>query len=239
MMKPSLLILHGALGCAEQFAGWKIALSDKFDCHTFDFSGHGSRSGMETAFSIELFSHELEEFVLSKNLRQPHVLGYSMGGYVALVAALRKEELLGNIMTLATKFDWSPESSRKEAGYLRPEFMSQKVPQLAQQLRQRHGDHWEKVVTKTAEMMLQLGERPPLDNENINRAKNKIKFCVGDKDKMVSINETFRMFQASASAEFCVLPATAHLPETINLKRIVFEAEEFFLRLQDTRGARG
>lgn len=226
MNKP-LIILHGALGSNEQFSEWKEVLMETYDCYSFDFSGHGSKSNEDVQFSIDLFSGQLEAFIKEKGLSKPAILGYSMGGYVAMYCALKTENPLGSIMTLATKFDWNPESSKKEASYLNPERMQAKVPGLAEQLKQRHGSHWENVVRKTATMMLRLGETPPLTAENIKLIQNKIKFCVGDKDKMVSVAETQAMFKSAVNASFCVMPATAHLPETISLERIKFEVEEF------------
>jgi len=171
-MKHHLLILHGALGCKEQFSQWKIALSEKFNCHIFDFAGHGSRSAENNSFSIPLFAVELEEYIKRNNLNQPHVFGYSMGGYVALYTAVHTKSLLGKIITLATKFDWNPESSKRESGYLKPEIMLQKVPALVEQLKTRHGAHWEKVVAKTAEMMLELGHAPLLTPISMAKLKN-------------------------------------------------------------------
>lgn len=226
-MKQPLLILHGALGAKQQFSEWENALSEYFDCYLYEFAGYGERSGEDNKFSIELFSDELKDFIATRKLQKPNVLGYSMGGYVALYTALHNENLLGSIMTLATKFDWTPESAKKEAGYLQPALMLQKVPQLAAQLKQRHGNHWEKVVEKTAQMMLALGENPPLTVENISNLKNIVKFCVGDKDKMVSVQETQNMFKAHPKASFCVLPNTPHLPELMSIKRIVFEVLDF------------
>lgn len=226
-MKTPLLILHGALGCKQQFEGWKQVLQSKYDCHTLDFSGHGSKSADEGPFSIKLFSEELKDYIKQNNLKQPAVLGYSMGGYVALYTALFTEGYLGNIITLATKFEWTAESSKKEAGYLQPLIMQNKVPALVEQLKQRHGHHWENVVNKTASMMLQLGENPLLTTENLSRIKNNVKLCVGDKDKMVGIAETQPVYKSTPNANFCVLPNTGHLPETISVDRIKFEIEEF------------
>jgi len=225
-MKPDLLLLHGALGCKEQFVSWATALSENFTCHLFDFPGHGSRSADTTEFSIENFSEELTKFIELHVLRQPHILGYSMGGYVALYTALCKEGYLGNIMTLATKFDWTSESSIKEAGYLVPELMLQKVPKLAAQLEQRHGLHWKNVAEKTTKLMIGLGKDRLLTPQNIGGIKNTIKFCVGDKDKMVSVAETQAMFKTAVNGSLCVLPSTGHLPETIDLKRIVYEVQD-------------
>jgi pimeloyl-ACP methyl ester carboxylesterase len=229
-MKSHLIILHGALGAREQFSGWAKALSEYFTCHLLDFAGHGSRAAEACDFTIAGFADDLQDYIIKSQLEKPRVLGYSMGGYVALYAALQNPGLLSDIMTVATKFDWNPESSKREAGYLRPEVMWQKVPQFAEQLRARHGLHWEEVVAKTARMMLALGEAPPLSAQNIGQVVNRIKFCVGDKDKMVSIHETHAMYKAAAHASMSVLPDTGHLPESMRTAKITFEAKEFFLQ---------
>ena len=227
-MKPVLIILHGALGCKEQFNEWKNALDEQYDCRLIDFGGHGSRSGEETSFSIETFSEELKSYIKQNNLKNVNILGYSMGGYVALYAAMFTEGLIGNIMTVATKFDWNPETSKREAGYLQPSLMQTKVPQLVEQLIKHHGDlNWGKVVKKTAEMMLHLGENPLVTPETAAQIKSKVKFCVGDKDKMVSIAETFAVYQSLLGSCFCVFPNTVHLPEKMSIERIKFELLEF------------
>lgn len=229
-MKTELIILHGALGCGNQFTAWKQGLDKDFSCHAPDFSGHGSKAAQAIEFSIQKFSQDLAGHIQKHNLRKPHILGYSMGGYVALYTALHQPGLIGSIMTIATKFDWSPEIARREAGYLKPALMWEKVPQLAEQLRSHHGSHWKAVVEKTARMMLMLGEAPPVTIDNIAQVTNQIKFCVGDKDKMVSVHETHGMYKAAANASLCVLPDTGHLPESMRTDKIIFEAREFFLQ---------
>ncbi len=229
-MKRDLIILHGALGCKGQFTEWANLLSTNFNCHLFDFPGHGSRSVEEVEFFIEEFADELICFIKEKGLKQPNVLGYSMGGYVALFAALQNENPLGRIMTLATKFDWNLESSKKEAGYLKPELMLQKVPQLAEQLKQRQGANWEKVVEKTARMMIYLGCRTLITTKNIVTIKNHVNFSVGEMDKMVSVAETESMHVALPGSALRILKETGHLPETMDTKLVVAEAESFLLR---------
>ncbi len=55
-MKPVLLILHGALGCKQQFVQWAQILSSDFDCRLLDFSGHGTKSAEEKEFSIRVYT---------------------------------------------------------------------------------------------------------------------------------------------------------------------------------------
>ena len=103
MAKPQLILLHGALGAQSQFSPWLPLLEESFEVHSLDFEGHGTQAFADRPFAISHFAENLERYIHSKGLQQPHVFGYSMGGYVAMYLAVRQPELLGKIFTFATK----------------------------------------------------------------------------------------------------------------------------------------
>ena len=112
-MKP-IILLHGAIGAKDQLEPLAKELSGNgFQTYSFNFSGHG-QSPFQNQFSISQFSNELLEFVVKTHLIRPAIFGYSMGGYVALYLASQKPDGLGKIITLGTKFVWSPEIAVKE-----------------------------------------------------------------------------------------------------------------------------
>ena len=86
-----LLLLHGALGTKKQFNPIKKILAKKFEIYDFDFDGHGATE-LKEGFSIELFSENVSQFLLENKIEKINIFGYSMGGYVALHAAIRNAE---------------------------------------------------------------------------------------------------------------------------------------------------
>jgi len=92
-------------------------------------------------------------------------LGYSMGGYVALYLALMQNNLIHNIVTLGTKFNWSKEAVDKETKLLNPEIMLEKIPAYAKTLETKHGSHWKELVIKTAGMMNDIGNNNFLNSD--------------------------------------------------------------------------
>jgi esterase/lipase len=206
-----VILLHGAIGAADQMEPLAISLREKgFTVHTFSFSGHGGIP-FNTSFGIGTFAAELYQFIIAKNLEQPDIFGYSMGGYVALFLAAEKSQLIGKIATLATKFDWTPDGAVKEAAMLHPETILDKVPRFAETLQQRHGsDQWTVLLEKTATMMKELGGQPLLDNTIYATIPTPVLLGVGDRDNMVSLDETRAVFQALPNASLYVLPATRH-----------------------------
>ena len=83
----NLLLLHGALGASVQLLPLLQQLKNEYNVFTLDFSGHGGKSMPSQAFSIEAFAEEALQFMEEKGVEQTNILGYSMGGYVALYLA--------------------------------------------------------------------------------------------------------------------------------------------------------
>ena len=156
------------------------------------------------------------------------IIGYSMGGYVALNLALNHPEKIGKIFTFATKFDWNPESALKESKMLNPHKILEKVPKFANELKELHGDKWERLVELTAEMMLGLGSEPTLKAEELSKIQNPVFISVGDKDSMVTIEESANAFRSLSNSRFTVFPATIHQITKIDLMRLRNELVEFF-----------
>lgn len=224
----SILLLHGALGAKEQFSELKGLLSESYDVHSFSFSGHGGRNLNAEPFTIELFAQEIIDYITLNKLNGINIFGYSMGGYAALFAAFKQPGLIGKIITLATKFTWSPEIAAREIKMLDAEKIKAKVPQYARELANRHGvDDWENVLLKTADMMTALGNKPLLSSCVLNEIKNEVLVSIGDSDKMVSLEETISAYRSLPNAKLLVLPGTPHPIEQADPERIVYEIKKF------------
>ncbi len=112
-----------------------------------------------------------------------------MGGYVALYTTLLKPELFQSIQTLATKFEWSPEISEKEAKMLDAERIKEKVPAFAEDLNRRHND-WQQLLNCTKNLMQELGSKPLLTDESLNQISVPVTIMRGSLDSMISEQES-------------------------------------------------
>ncbi|MGC4057769.1 MAG: alpha/beta fold hydrolase [Chitinophagaceae bacterium] len=210
-----IILLHGAIGAADQLAPLSLELEQKgYKVHNLNFSGHG-KEPFAAQFGIQQFAAEVFQYILQHNLQQPDIFGYSMGGYVALWLALEKPALLGNVITLATKFAWTPEAAVKESGMIVPEKLEAKVPHFAAALQQRHGETWKDLLARTREMMLQLGEEPLLAAASVAALGNRVLLGVGDSDTMVSLDETLAIRNGIPGSSLYVLPQTPHPIEKV------------------------
>ncbi|HEX6335286.1 MAG TPA: alpha/beta fold hydrolase [Flavisolibacter sp.] len=207
---PHLLLLHGALGSGSQLQGLEELLQDQYTIHRLDLPGHGG-TALPDAFSIRNFADFVEDYCRKHQLPEVHIFGYSMGGYIALYLARHRPALVGRMITLATKFRWDPATAARETKMLQPELMQEKIPQFVADLEQRHAPNdWKKVVSATADMLHQMGTDSPLQAEDFKQINHPCLLMLGDRDKMVTIEETLDVFRLLPGSQLAVLPATPH-----------------------------
>lgn len=223
-----LLLLHGAVGSSTQLEILGEKLKDSFDVYLLNFTGHGGKPIPEEQFTIRLFAEDVIYFIEKNKLEGINIFGYSMGGYVALYIAKHFPGKINKIFTTATKFIWNEESSLKESKLLNAENIM-KIPKFAEQLEQRHSpEDWKVVLHKTDKMMIALGKDKALKDEDFGLIENEVQLSVGDRDNMVTIEETADVYRKLKNGRLLVLPDTPHPIEKINLERLENEIKLFF-----------
>lgn len=215
-----LLVLHGALGAQQQFEELKTLLSREFTIHTLNFEGHGGRPSGQP-FSMDLFVQNVRDYLGENKLYSCSVFGYSMGGYVALKLAAQFPGTVNEIVTLGTKFGWSPEIALKETAMLNPEKIEEKVPKFAAALAQLHAPlDWKEVMNKTAQLMLGLGNQPALTAQDFQAIEIPVTLLLGSEDVMVTPEETLAVQQQLPNATFEQVSGWQHPIERVNKEEL-------------------
>ena len=217
-MKPSLLLLHGAIGASTQLQPLADSLTAHYDVHLPDFPGHGGAPLPDQPFSISLFAEATLQYIRKHQLEDITIFGYSMGGYVALYLAKQHPGLISRIITLGTKFHWDEATAAKEVKMLNADTILQKVPAFADSLARSHAPQdWKEVLLKTSEMMLSMGHDNPLKPDEYKDITTPPLIMLGDRDKMVSIEETIAAYKGISGAQMAILPGTPHPIEQVNI----------------------
>lgn len=216
-----LVLLHGAIGAKDQMEGLSWRLKEDYITHTLNFSGHGGDPFTSDEFSIPCFANDLLVYLRENKIEQANIFGYSMGGYVAMYTAKFFPQFINKVITLATKFYWDEEVSAKEVKMLDPNKIIEKVPAFAKQLEQRHAPNdWRLVVEKTKAMLLKLGSKNELDLNDYKNIQAQALLLLGDKDKMITRDETMAVQEAMPNAHFKLLPNTAHPIDQVSAESI-------------------
>jgi pimeloyl-ACP methyl ester carboxylesterase len=224
-----LLLLHGAIGAAEQMKKIAAELKTDFTVHTMDFPGHGGKPFPAGSFSIPLFAEDVLAYIDQLQLENVAIFGYSMGGYIGMYLALHHPKRVSRLATLATKFQWDPAIAQREIQMINPAKIEEKVPAFARTLEQRHQpSDWKIVLERTAGLMVGLGDNPPLSPDNYRIIAIPTLLMLGDSDKMVSLDETLTVFKNIPAAQLAVLPATHHPIEQVDVSLLTAQLRRFF-----------
>ncbi|MEO7359462.1 MAG: alpha/beta fold hydrolase [Gemmatimonadaceae bacterium] len=226
LAKARIVLVHGALGSAAQMEPISRALEQLGVVDNVQLLGHGTSSGRKEDFSMPAFVQQLHDHV--QRARQsgwvaPLAFGYSMGGYAALALEVQHPGIFSGIVTLGTKFAWTPALASRESSRLNAKIIAEKIPKFAKILAERHAGAggWETVLERTAALLVQLGDAPLLTRELLGRVQAAVCIAVGEKDDSVSGDEAREYASFVPGARTVVLPDVPHPIERVPIDTIV------------------
>src|SRR6516164_3478727 len=111
-----LILLHGGLGSGEMFGPILPALAERHQVIAVDLQGHGRTADIDRPIDIRLMADDIAALIDHLGLDRPDVVGYSLGGGVALLTAVRHPAKVGRLVAASAHI-------RRDAIY--PEMLAQ------------------------------------------------------------------------------------------------------------------
>jgi pimeloyl-ACP methyl ester carboxylesterase len=97
-----LILLHGGLGAIEMFGPNLPALAQGRQVIAVDLQGHGRTADIDRPIRLELMADDIAALITYLKLDRPDIMGYSLGGGVALQTAARHPERVGKLVLVST-----------------------------------------------------------------------------------------------------------------------------------------
>jgi pimeloyl-ACP methyl ester carboxylesterase len=111
-----LILLHGGLGSGEMFGVVLPVLAEKYQVILPDLQGHGRTADIDRPLDVRLMAGDIAALITHLGLTKPDVMGFSLGGGVALQTAVQHPELVGRLIVVSANI-------RRSAIY--PEMLAQ------------------------------------------------------------------------------------------------------------------
>ena len=94
-----MIILHGLFGSSDNWYSLSKVFATRFNVFVVDQRNHG-QSPQSDEFNYDLLTEDLHDFIQEHNLKDPIILGHSMGGKAAMNFAVRYPHLLSNLIVV-------------------------------------------------------------------------------------------------------------------------------------------
>jgi pimeloyl-ACP methyl ester carboxylesterase len=107
-----LVLLHGGLGSTGMFGEVVPQLAQSRQVIAVDLQAHGRTGDSDRPMRYELMADDIAALIQHLGLAQADVMGYSLGGGVALRTAIQHPTLVNKLIVVSTPFSqdgWYPE----------------------------------------------------------------------------------------------------------------------------------
>ncbi|MFG3679707.1 alpha/beta fold hydrolase [Micromonospora chalcea] len=111
-----MILLHGGLTSGEMFAPILPVLTAKHQVVVVDLQGHGRTADVDRPLDMALMADDVAALIDHLGLDRPDVVGFSLGGGVALHVGFRHPEKIGRLVAASAHI-------RRDAVY--PEMLAQ------------------------------------------------------------------------------------------------------------------
>ena len=225
-----LVLLHGLLGSIE--GDWKRFIplfSREYRVIAVDMRGHGLTDNPEGRLSEAFFRDDLIGLIDALHLESVLVCGYSLGGFVGLIAGIQYPGMIKALVMHASKMYWDENAIRSMVGRMDPDRILAEDPRFAEALHKLHGKRWRNLLKEAASFMQNKGGKT-LSREDLERTNFPVLVSVGDRDDLITVEEAVRFYRSLPKGELLIMPNTKHSIRSMREDVFVPAVLDFFKR---------
>jgi len=153
-----VIVLPGGFGNTEMFMLNRAALAKNNRVIAVDLQGHGRTADIDRPMDMDSMANDIAALIKQLNLGKTNIVGYSLGGSVALRLAIRHPELLQKVVLISAPFKrtgWFPDllAQQDQMGPASADALKQ-TPMYQSYVKQApKPEDWPKLVTKMSALI--------------------------------------------------------------------------------------
>lgn len=178
-----LILLHGGVGASEMFGPNLPAFAKSRQIFSVHLQGHGHTKDINRPLRFEWMADDIHALIAYLKLGKADVLGYSMGGGVALQTAIRHPESVKRLIVISAAMAQDGSYSEVNAAF---DQMGLHAAQIAQNIKGSPLGHlypevnWESLLRKIGDM-----ESQPFDwSAQVKQIKSPTELVFADADSI-------------------------------------------------------
>jgi pimeloyl-ACP methyl ester carboxylesterase len=201
----AVVLLHGGISNSDDLRATAASFEDRYRLFAFDRRGHGRTTDTDQPFSYVDMAGETIG-VLEHVVGGPAALvGWSDGGIVALLVALRRPDLVRSMVLIGTNFHYEGVRPFGPSPAMEATFEAMKA--MYDDRSPDGPEHFQAMLGKATELM---GSEPRLTTEDIAKVSTPTLVLVGD-DDLIDLAHTVALYEALPAGRLAVIPAASHM----------------------------
>jgi len=197
-----VLLLHGGLSDSELLLDpLGPPLADRFRVVAFDRRGHGRTADTDAPFHYDDMVTETIAAIETVIRGRAHLVGWSDGGIIALLVALRRPDLVRSLVVIGTNYHYEG-TMPTGTGSGPPKFIRDRYAE-----RSPDGDEHFAVVAKKSFAM--FATEPTLTTDDLRKISAPTLVMVGD-DDLTPLAHTASLYESLPTSQLAVIPGASH-----------------------------
>jgi pimeloyl-ACP methyl ester carboxylesterase len=213
-----ILFIHSALGTHKEFDGLSAFYENRKQI-LLDLPGHGNSTTTTESLTTGIFAACVRDLIMNLAIYSVDIIGYSMGGYVALELARLAPSMVHSITSHAMKFYWTEaalENSLAQLDSTAIRTRSERAYTKLSEIQSVNGI--EKVLAINRNIVAHF-RKEKLSEEDIKHIEAPVLFSVGDSDELVSLVEITRLYESQDKKKtfLAIHPGSPHQISKLDL----------------------
>ncbi len=231
-MKPTIVVIHGINGSSAEMAPVIAALGPKYDVRAPDLLGHAGRE-VPDGYTLEELAEDLVRWLDREKIDRAYLLGYSLGGYLALYLARFFPERVRAVIGIIVKHVYDAAAIDHIVYLANPERLSRPGNPRKGELEKIHGeDKWIAVTHNTARLFQGFRKRLPLQIEYLKALRLPVLLLAGDQDSLVPLENSKALAKLLPNARLGIFPGSAHPLRNVPLVPAIRAAKDFIAEVE-------
>jgi pimeloyl-ACP methyl ester carboxylesterase len=198
----AVVLLHGGLSKTSSWDYLMVPpLEDEFHVFAYDRTGHGFTGDQPGSLHFEFQCQEAIAYLEDVVKEPAHLIGYSDGGIIALMVAIKRPELVKSIVAIGANYHYSAPLK---------DFLEARVSEEDQaEYNLISPDAPHTLLEKTIRMNEIWKTEPDISLSEIASIQCPVLVMAGD-DDVIAHDHTISLYEALPLGQLAIIPGTSH-----------------------------
>ncbi len=224
-----ILFLHSALSTHKEFEKLSSFYENRKQI-LLDFPSHGESTTTYSKLTTRMLAESVRSLLEELKIYSVDIIGYSLGGYVALELALIAPSMAHSILSHAMKFYWTDEAIAESLAQLDTQKIKARSQRGFEILSAMHSTNGLEKTVGAMRSIIEHFQVEQLSEEDLRKIQAPLLLSVGDRDDLVTLPEIIKLYRSQDQKKtyLAIHPNSPHPISKLDMGSFTHAVREFW-----------